>query len=156
MAFQFYIEVKGKTQGQIKGGTTKSQNSKIHGIQQGLTALTPANLPHTIRKHGDPLVITAESEPPALHSFNPLQNNLCAEICIKLVKLNAHVTLPSFTITLTNATVTLNRINPQTHTENHVENNTYELTEFKFTFQKIVVENVAGSTSASDDWTSQS
>jgi type VI secretion system Hcp family effector len=154
MAFQFYVEVKGKTQGQIKGGTAKSQNSKIHGVKQGLTALTPGNL-LTIRKHGDPLVIVAESEPPALHSFNPFTEKVCDEIRIKLLKSNAHGTLPSCTITLTNAVVKLNRINPQTQTD-HAERNTYELIEFKFTFQKIVIENIAGSTSASDDWTSQS
>jgi hypothetical protein len=155
MAFQFYVEAKGKTQGQIKGGTAKSQSSKIHGIKQGLTALTPGNL-LTIRKHGDPLVIVAESEPPALHSFNSFTDKVCDEIRIKFLKSNAHGTLPSCTITLTNAVVKLNRTNPQTHTENHIENNTYELTEFKFTFQKIMVENIAGSTSAGDDWTSQS
>jgi type VI protein secretion system component Hcp len=154
MGYYFYVEVKGKTQGQIKGqNPTKSQNSKIHGIQQGLAVFTPGNLAHGIRRHGNPLVIRAESAPQALHSFNPFKDRVCDEIRIKFLKSNAHGTVPSFTLTLTNATVKVS-VHHGSLAKTHVEISN-ELTDFTLTFQTIVVENVAGSTSASDDWEAQ-
>ena len=67
---------------------------------------------------------------------------------------------PKGTITLVNATlVNIGRyLAPVTtpkgsHTSSQESEDTYELEEYSFTFQSIVVENLAGSTSTTDDVT---
>lgn len=83
MAYQFYLSLKGKTQGSIKGGSTKSgksstSNSGIicHGFQYGVQSpRDPASgLPSGKRQHS-PLVITKEVDQSSPLLYHALVTN---------------------------------------------------------------------------------
>jgi hypothetical protein len=117
-----------------------------------------------------------ESAGPAWHlvgivkrdKFNPFRLTFSRrpDILSARIKTVGHALLPAVQLTdlsgksllLTNAQI----IGPSTPRHNSPgqgsghskSNNTHELEEFSFVFSKITVENVTGSTSATDDWNS--
>lgn len=147
------FETEAKSQGRLTGAkSAKVGSGRVHAMQQGFRAITPSTALRDIRR-GDPLKITAEFE---LHSFQFFSSHKgpFTEIHLKFTNAGADGrTLPYFTITLTNALVNaVRRFN--SNQSNHAESqDTYELTEYELTFQKIEIENLFGSTSATDDWT---
>ena len=142
--------------GSIAGSGGKG---RILGMKQGNKTLTPANLSFAIesglptgKRQHSPLLIIKESE-----SSTPLffrsHNQAFPTLTLYFKKTDPQGKEQLyFTITLTNATVSIpKRYHPHL-TEVH---DTDEMEEIEFTFQKIVVQNVGGKTSATDDWSAQ-
>jgi len=158
MAFQYYTSFKGSKQGQLKGESTKSKTPdkwvEIISVKMGSEVSfdsSSGGQPKGPRKHG-PIVITKEngaSSPQLLQAH--WQNEVFVEVVLEK-RLSSHV---AQRITLTNATISTVGRALGSLPRNGLQNakNTNVLETFGFVFDKILVENVAGSTSATDDWT---
>jgi type VI protein secretion system component Hcp len=146
------FETEVKSQGRSTGHkSAKFGNGRVRAMQQGFRELSPSTALRDIRRDA-PLVITAEFE---LHSFQYFSshNGPFNEIHLKFANAKSDgKTQPYLAITLTNALV---NVRPGFHpSSNHGESqDTYEVTEYKFTFQKIEIENLSSSKSAKDGWT---
>jgi type VI secretion system Hcp family effector len=152
MSINLSFETQVKSQGPVTGAkSAKFGNSRVLTVQQGFREITPSNASRDIRR-GAPLRITAEFEFSSSQFFGS-HGDVLSELHLKFAKVDANgKTQPYLAITLTNALVKFRRI--ASSNTNHAESHdTYELTEYEFTFQKIEIENLAGSTSATDDWT---
>ena len=155
MAFQYYLSFKGKTQGQVKGSSTKSSHPdkwvEVTSFKMGVPRDSASGLPSA--KKNKPLVITKESD-----SASPLllQAHWAGEVLTEVIletRVKGHVFKR---ITLTGAVLagtgrSLRPLSPE-HVPSQGQKTPF-LEEYSFTFDKILVENVAGSTSTSDDWT---
>ncbi|MGD0630680.1 MAG: type VI secretion system tube protein TssD [Terracidiphilus sp.] len=162
-----------------KGVSANTKGGLIHGMSYGNTAITPRTLiaffhqvkaqydagsgSLTGRRQHSPITIVREVD-----SSSPLLwQGLCTNEVLKSVDISL-VGRPSSgggevlvsRITLTNAEISkVNRYTPvlKPHPHGPSRNSvhvTYLLEEIRFAFQKITFANVAGSTSTSDDWTS--
>ncbi|MGO9323412.1 MAG: type VI secretion system tube protein TssD [Terracidiphilus sp.] len=159
----------------LKVGSSSSKGGPVHKISYGGMAITPSNLGSTLsqvrsqydagsgaltgRRQHPPITIVRETD-----SSSPLLwQALCTNETLQTVDINI-VQRPSSgkgevvvsRITLTNAQISkVNRYTPLQPQKpgSHVQQvNTSELERFDFKFQKITYTNVAGSTSATDDW----
>jgi type VI secretion system secreted protein Hcp len=163
MAYHAYIS--------LNGGKSNSKGGPVHKMSYGPMSITPHNLGSALfqvksqldagsgsltgKRQHSPITIVREVD-----SASPLLwQGLCTNETLRAVDISL-VKRPSSgsgevvveRITLTNAVISkVNRYTPRLSSSGSVHN-TDELEEINFTFQKIAYTNVAGSTSASDDW----
>lgn len=126
-------------------------SGRVYTVQQGFRNITPSNANRDILRDA-PLKITTEFEFPSFQFFNS-HGDIFSELHLKFAHVDADSkTQPYLAMNLTNAVVNVvRRFHPN---PNHSESqDTYELTEFSFTFTKIEIENLFSSKSAKDDWT---
>jgi type VI secretion system secreted protein Hcp len=157
MSFQFYVSVKGQKQGQLKGESTKSKGSDkwIEVASVEMHSGTPVDQAHggpTGQRTHKPLVITRETDSASPQLLNAHWNNEVLTEVVVEKEFHGHITQR---ITLTNATISgLGRaFRPHGLGPESTSHDTDTLEQYSFIFSKIQVENVAGSTSTSDDWT---
>jgi type VI secretion system Hcp family effector len=136
---------------QNKGGTMTitGPRTKITGTLKDATSVMNVTLKNVASKQHDIITVTKEkdeSSPLLLKAAST--NEVLTKVVFKVFKPGD----PSKykTITLTNAIIS--SVSPTKARTSGTQVDTHELEEVKFTFQKIEVENIAGSTSASDDW----
>jgi len=136
---------------QNKGGTMTitGPRTKVTGALKDATSVMNVTLKNVASKQHDVIMITKERDGSSPVLYDALSTKeVLTQVVFKVFKPGD----PSKykTITLTNATIS--SINPTKARTSGIQVDTHELEEVKFTFQKIEVENIAGSTSASDDW----
>jgi type VI secretion system secreted protein Hcp len=160
MSFQYYAKVKGQKQGQFKAESPKTGRKDVWfeciEFKMGSAVPVDANSGQSKghRQH-KPVTITKEwgvSSPLFLNAH--WTNETLSEVVIECVGRAPDGTKEIVTerITLTNAVVTeVIRYSAQSAKEAS-RHDTDHLEAISMTFQKILVENIAGSTSASDDW----
>ena len=156
-----------------KGVNANTKGGLIHGMSYGNTAITPRTLHASLsmviaktqydrnaglvsgKRQHSPLVITKQKD-----SASPLLMNahwsqeVLPTVVINLVGRTSSGSgeVVVARITLTNAQISkINRYTLRLGSSGNMHN-TDELEEVQFVFQKISFTNVAGSTSASDDW----
>jgi len=155
MSFQYYVSIKGQKQGQLKGESSKSKGTDkwlpCTSFQYAVVSPVDAALgkPSGKRNHS-PLVITRETDSASPVLFNARWNNEVLTEVVLQKEFHGHITQR---ITLTNATISELGHAFRPLSGEHSEHDNDLLEQYKFTFTKILVENVAGSTSTSDDWT---
>jgi type VI secretion system secreted protein Hcp len=154
-----------------KGVNANTKGGLIHGMSYGNTAITPRTLVVSLqrvkaqydqnagqligKRQHSPLVIIKQKDiaSPLLMNAHWSQEVL-ATVVINLVGRTSSGSgeVVVARITLTNAQISkINRYTPRLGSSGNMHN-TDELEEVQFVFQKISFTNVAGSTSASDDW----
>ena len=157
MAFQAYASFKGKTQGQLKGESQKTGRSDkwtevlSFKMESGVPVDSKSGSPKGARGH-QPIVITKEV---GASSPQLLQAHWANEVFTEVVIENKHGVHVYQRITLTNALISHLIRFSATAAREASRRNTQGLEKISFTYGKITVENVAGSTSTSDDWTAQ-
>jgi type VI secretion system secreted protein Hcp len=159
MAYEFYMSIEGTTQGKFKGQSTRAAHKdKAPCIGFEYAVQSPRDVATGLasgKRQHKPLMITKEWGASSPQIFQACVTN---EI-LKSVLLEYIHTTPEgkeeiyFTIKLTNATVSSLRQFTQEAAKHAESNDTHELEEVSFTFQKIDMENTAAKTAASDDWT---
>jgi type VI secretion system secreted protein Hcp len=159
-----------------KGASANTKGGLIHGMSYGNTAITPRTLIASLsqvkaqydqgvgqltgKRQHSPLVITKQTDSASPLLFNAhWSQEVLQSVVIKLVgrPSSGGGEKVSYTINLTNAQISkVNRYiappTPKRPGNSQEQVNSNELEEVSFTFQKITYTNVAGSTSASDDW----
>ena len=154
-----------------KGVNANTKGGLIHGMSYGNTAITPRTLVVSLqrvkaqydqnagqligKRQHSPLVIIKQKDiaSPLLMNAHWSQEVL-ATVVINLVGRTSSGSgeVVVARITLTNAQISkINRYTLRLGSSGNMHN-TDELEEVQFVFQKISFTNVAGSTSASDDW----
>jgi type VI secretion system secreted protein Hcp len=168
--FHYFAKIKGMSQGRVIG----SAEGRVHGMGYGGKKISPATLSHTLfqiktdlgssngalvgKRQHKPLTITKEvgvSSPQLLnaHWTNEVLNSMDIEIVGRPDTGKGEVVVSR--ITLTNATISnIHRYTPSLSGHASSPHSTNQLEEIDLVFQKITYSNVLGSTSASDDWTS--
>jgi type VI secretion system secreted protein Hcp len=153
MAFQHYMSLKGNSQGQMKGASTKgSRHDKwIEVIAFKAGVISPRDVASGSaagKRTHKPIVITKETD---AASPQLLQAHWSGEVLPEVIvetRLNGHVVKR---ITLSDAVLAaIGRSLRQGSTKGQKTNS---LEDYSFTFEKILVENLGGSTSTTDDWT---
>jgi type VI secretion system secreted protein Hcp len=159
MAYEFYMTIEGTTQGAFKGESTRAAHNKKspcigfeYAVQSPRDVAT--GLASGKRQH-QPIVVTKEWGASSPQLFQACVTN---EVLKSVLLEYIHTTAEGreeiyFTIKLTNATVSKLRQFTQEAAKHSEANDTHELEEVSFTFQKIDMENKAFKTAASDDWT---
>jgi type VI secretion system secreted protein Hcp len=156
----------------LKGRRSNSKGGPVHEMKYGPMSITPRNLDSALfqvksqcnagsgalvgrRKHS-PITIVREVD-----SASPLLwQGLCTNESLQEVDISLVGRPPSGggevvveRITLTNAVISnVHRYTPHLGSSQRTVNDTNELEEIEFTFQKITYTNVAGSKSTKDDW----
>ena len=163
MAHEFYISIKGTKQGDLKGESPREKwSTKIAGLSYSHKIQSPRDIAtgqaSGKRQHG-PIIITKEWGASSPQLFQALVTN---EV-MKTVKFEfIHTTLDGqeeiyHTVELTNATVSsIEYITGKGESAESAKTSaaydTRELEQVAFTYQKILIENKPGKTSAQDDW----
>jgi type VI secretion system secreted protein Hcp len=166
MAYQFYVTIKGRKQGQFKGegleagiegeGAT-SKNGRIAGIRFFSETSSPrdaATGQASGRRQHKPILITKEWDAASPQLYKALvENEILDSVLFEFVKTNAQgQEFVYHTIKLTNANVSdIKAYLDLTDTTGDAYD-AHELEDVSFTFQKIEIENKEGKTSAADDW----
>lgn len=163
MAYEFYVTIKGQTQGDFKGESMRTAHAaKIAGLSYRHEIVSPRDIASGLasgkRQHG-PITITKEWGP----SSPMLMKALCSNEVLTSMLFEFYHTTPEgveevyYKITLTNATVS--RISYVTGSgesagtaKTQAAYDTHELEEVSFTYQRIDVEHTTGKTMATDDW----
>jgi type VI secretion system secreted protein Hcp len=160
MSFQYYVSVKGSKQGQFKSETKKQGRSdkwmECIAFKMGSAVPYDANSGGTSghRQH-KPISFTKEwgaSSPLFLNAH--WTNETLTEVIVECVGRDSTGAKEVVTerITLTNAVVVeAVRYSAQSAKEAS-RHDTDHLEDYSLRFQKIMVENIAGGTSATDDW----
>jgi type VI secretion system secreted protein Hcp len=159
MAFTCYVSFKGAKQGQLKPESKKSK--RTDKWSEGLFFETSSEVPFdpkSGRPKGSrthhPLTITKEigASSPQLLSAH-WSNELFPEVVIEIVGRpdTGAGEVVTERITLTDALIVKVRRYTPTITTEHTQHDTDQLEEISFTFRMIQVENLAASTSVSDD-----
>jgi len=161
--YESYFQLEGTKQGKFKGSSPrKGRADWIDVIAFSMGAQLPHDAnswrPKGVRNH-DPVKVTFEA---CAASPQVLQSLYSAEVIKKLVI--EHVDRPddgggervTERITLTNAVcVTVKRYTVGTAKDKQL-NDVNNLDEAQFAFQSIMVENLIGSTSVTEDWNNNS
>jgi type VI secretion system secreted protein Hcp len=159
-----------------KGASANTKGGFVYGMSYENTAITPRNLIASLtrvksqydqglgqltgKRQHSPLVIIkqTDSASPLLLSAHWSQEVL-QSVVINLVgrPTSGQGEKVYYTINLTNAQISkVSRYipppKPHGHAPSRISHNIYELEEVQLVFQKITYTNVAGSTTASDDW----
>ncbi len=159
MAFTCYVSMKGTKQGQLKAESQKSKRNdkwtEVLYIEMG--SETPYDVksgrPKGSRTH-HPLTITKEIGPASPQVLSGhWTNEVFTEVVIEKVgrPLAGTGEVVTERITLTDAIIVKVRRYTPTITTDRAEHDTDELEEISFAYRMINVENVAASTSVSDD-----
>lgn len=136
---------------QNKGGmmTITGPRTKVSGTLKDATSVMNVTLKNVASKQHDILTVTREKDVSSPLLMKALSTKeVLSQVVFKVFKPGDPSTYK--TISLTNATIT--SINPAKARTSGSQVDTHELEEISFVFGKIVVENVAGSTSTTDDW----
>ena len=158
MAYQFYLTVKGKKQGEFKGESRRKGKIDMLGFSHAI--VSPRDIGSGMasgKRQHSPLKIYKEWGPATVQFFEALVTNEdLTSVLIEAYNTDA----PGkerlyFTITLTDATISsLNEVlDNALHGSAH---DTLELEEIEFTYRKIEVNNLVSKKSATDDWSAQS
>ena len=162
MAFEFYVSVKGKKQGQFKGETKAPggrAKDRFRGVAYVSEVISPrdaaSGLPTGKRQHR-PIVITKEWGAASPQLFQALvTNEVLTAVVLEFVKTDpAGREVVYYRVTLTNAAVSDLRSYLDL---TEVDGDPYDgraLEDVSFTFAKIELENLEAKTSAVDDWSS--
>jgi type VI secretion system Hcp family effector len=139
---------------QNKGGTMTitGPSTKVTGSLKDATSVMNVTLKNVASKQHDILTVTREKDQTSPLLMKAVSNKeVLSQVVFKVFKPGDASKYK--TITLTNALITsIKPAKPNLQNSESQAHNTNELEEVSFTFQKILVENIAGSTSASDDW----
>jgi type VI secretion system secreted protein Hcp len=159
MAYEFYMTIEGTAQGKFKGESTRGAHkdkapcvSFTYGVQSPRDIAT--GMASGKRQH-QPFVATKEFGASSPQLFQACVTN---EVLKSVLFEYIHTTPEGkeevyFTIKLTNATIAALKQYSQEAAKHTEANDTHELEDVSFTFQKIDMENKAFKTAASDDWT---
>jgi len=163
MAYEFYVSVKGKKQGQFPGESPrKAYDTKIPCLAFDYAIESPRDA-HTGQASGKrqhrPVQITKEWGKTSPMFFQALVNNEALdEIKMEFVKTDPKgAEIVHYQITLTNATVSsLHQFVESVRREatgGSGPATLMELEEISFTFDKIELEDILGKTMGNDSWT---
>jgi type VI secretion system secreted protein Hcp len=158
MAYQFYLTVKGKKQGEFKGESRRKGKIDMLGFSHSI--VSPRDIASgmaTGKRQHAPLKIYKEWGPATPQFFEALVTNedLTSVVIEAYNKDAAGKERLYYTITLTDATVSrLDEVFDDPHHPG--QPNLHELEEISFVYHKIEVTNRVSNITAVDDWTSQS
>ena len=153
MAHQFYVAIEGKQQGKFKGESKrKARKDQIEGLAFSYEVQSPrdaATGQATGKRVHKPITVVKEWGAATPQLFQALvTNEQLTSVVMEFVRTDAAgKELVFHRVTLTNAAVSDIR--------QHIDglgNAHPELEDVSFTFQKIKIENLAGKTTAEDDW----
>lgn len=159
MAQQFSVSIEGTKQGRFKGeGQVRDEKrSSIPGVKFVLETVSPRDLATgqaSGKRQHKPVLFTKEWGAASPQLYNALvTNEVLKQVVFQFVKTNAKGEEAVFhTVTLTNASVASIRsyIDLTDTSGDPFDGRTLE--DVTLTFQKIVIENLDGKTSGSDDW----
>jgi type VI secretion system Hcp family effector len=129
--------------------TITGPHTKATSKLREATTVMNVTLKNVASKQHDVITITREKDEASPLLLKALSTNeVLTQVSFKVFKPGDP--LKYKTITLTNATIT--KINPIKGRTGGAQNDTHELEEISFTFQKITYTNVSGGKSATDDW----
>lgn len=157
MANEFYVTIKGATQGTLKGQSGGRKNDEIpgvafsYGIESALDAAT--GLPTGKRQH-KPVVFTKEwgVASPQLYQA-AATNEVLTSVHFEFVAANAAGLVgTNFIIELTNASISGFKGSVHRGEKNSPVIDTRELERITLEFQKITITSLTGGTTATDDW----
>ncbi len=158
MAYEFYVTVKGKKQGQFKGESPKARyKDKIPAIRFIYEIGAPRDVPTgqaSGKRQHSPVTITKEWGAASPQLFDALVTNEILDfVLFEFVRTNpAGEEEVYYTIRLTDATVSdLKQYANQAAQDS--AGSRHELEDISFTYHKIEVENKDTKMSASDNWT---
>ena len=162
MSFQYYVSVKGKTQGQFKAESKKEGRKdkwmECIAFRMGSHVPVDANSGEAkgFRQH-KPLVITKEwgaASPQLLQAH--WNNEVIEEIVLEVVGRAEDGKKESVKerITLKDAVVVSAERYSENHAKDTVEHDVDHLEDLGFRYRQILVENPEAGTSTSDDWLS--
>ncbi len=168
MAYEFYVKIKGKKQGQLKGESLreKRKDAWMTGLSFGYEVLSPRDVATgqaSGKRQHKPIQFTKEwgaASPQLLTAL--CTNEVLDEVIFEFMKTNANGEEYVYqTVKLTNATVSHVRqytgsggdsASSSRHTAAY---DTHELEEVSLTFRKIEIESKDGKTMGIDDWKAQ-
>lgn len=167
MAYEFYVSIKGKTQGDFSGESIRVEHAKkIAGLSYSHEITAPRDVASGRasgkRQHG-PITFTKEWGAATPLIFSALvRNEILETVLFEFYNTSETGEEQLYhKITLTNATVS--KIRQITGTgesagsaKTQATYDTHELEEVSLTYEKIEVENVIGKTLAVDSWTDSS
>jgi type VI secretion system Hcp family effector len=142
-----------RAQNKVGTMTITGPRTKVTGSLKDATSVMDVTLKNVASKQHEAITITREKDgsSPVLYSALSAKEVL-TQVSFKVFKPGDASKYK--TITLTNAIITsIKPSKPNPQNSESQAHSTDELEEVKFTFQKIEVENIGGSTSATDDWT---
>jgi type VI secretion system secreted protein Hcp len=157
MAVKFYATFKASTQGTIKGQGSGREKDKIPGVAfaYGVESLRDptTGLPTGKREH-KPIVFTKEwgAASPQLYQA-AVTNETLKSVYFEFMSTNPFgVEEVTFTIELTNATISEFEGSVHLHDKDGPVIDTRELERINLVFQKITITSVTGDTTTTDDW----
>lgn len=163
MAYEFYVTIKGTTQGDFKGESPrKGHEAKIPGLSYNHEITSPRDVATGMasgKRQHKPITFTKEWGASSPMLFLALvTNEVLTSVKFEFFQTSKEgKEIVYYTITLTNATVS--RIAQTTGTGESASsaktvsvNDTHELEHISLTYQKIDVECLTAKTAASDDW----
>lgn len=159
MAYEFYMTIEGTKQGKFKGESTRAAHKdKAPCLQFSYAVQSPRDVATGLasgKRQHQPFVVTKEvgaSTPQVFQSC--VTNEVLKSVLFEYIHTTAEGKEEVFyTIKLTNATVAGHKHYTDATAKHTEANDTHELEEVSFTFQKIDIEHKVGKTAASDDWT---
>ncbi len=157
MAYEFYVSIRGKKQGEFKGESPRERHQqKIAAIRFQYEVRSPRDLATgqaSGKRQHSPIIITKEWGAASPQIFQALvTNELLDSVQFDFIRTNADGEEEIYyRIRLTNANISdLKQYMDDTKHANQYD--TRMLEDVSFTFQKIEVEDLPGKTMASDDW----
>lgn len=165
MAYEFYVTIKGKTQGAFKGESKRTAHAeKISGLSYSHSIKSPRDIAtgqaSGKRQHG-PITITKEWGPSTPQLFQALTTNEQLDsVLFEFFRTTPEgVEEVYHKITLTNATVsqieyTTGSGESAGTAKTTADYDTHELERISFTYERIDTESLIGKTAATDDWRS--
>jgi len=164
MAYEFYVTIKGTTQGKFKGESSREgHKEKIAGLKFGYELKSPRDIATgqaSGKRQHNPVSFTKEWGPSSPMIFQACATNeVLTDVLFEFIKTDPNGKEVIYhKIKLTNATVA----NIKQYTgggdasassaKTTATYDTHELEDVSMTFQKIEIENVPGKTEAGDDW----
>jgi type VI secretion system secreted protein Hcp len=165
MAYEFYVSVKGKKQGQFKGESPKDKRKDkwFAGLSYNHEIKSPRDMAtgqaSGKRQHGAITFVKEWGPATPQIATSVCTNEVLAEVNFEFIKTNPNGEEYIYqTIKLTNATVSNVKYMTGTGEEgagsakHQSAFDTHELEAVSFTYQKIEIENKDGKTMFLDDW----
>ena len=157
MAYEFYVTIKGRKQGQFKGESLRErEKGKIPALRFVYAVKSPrdaATGQASGKRQHTPIMITKQWGPASPQIFQALvTNEVLEQVLFEFIQTGADgAEEVYYTITLTNAAIAdLKQYLDKTQQDTGFAAHACE--DVSFTFQKIEVEHIGAKTAASDDW----